>query len=174
MNRNTNEVVQSGISSDLNIVYDGMNLEDKEQKSKELFVLINIAFMIAYAISQMASGSLYDMVGTRKGFTISVLIWGGTIALTSVVSGIKQLAFFRVLLGLGEAGPWPKTAKSNSGWFPIKERAITEDFFGGASLFRKYYCTKCYFFAFFVLWMAYHICYSRCFMFIIDSTLDYC
>jgi len=133
VNRNTNEVVQRGISSDLNVVYGGMSPEDKEQRSKEVFALINIAFMIAYGVSQMASGSMYDRVGTRKGFTISALVWGGAIALTSIVSSVRQLAFFRVLLGLGEAGPWPGTTKSNAEWFPIKERAIAQGFFGAAS-----------------------------------------
>lgn len=133
VNRDTNEVIQRGISSDLNVVYSEMNLSDKEQRSKEVFALINIAFMIAYGISQVLSGSMYDRVGTRKGFTISALIWGGAIALTSIVSSVRQLAFFRVLLGIGEAGPWPGTTKSNAEWFPIKERAIAQGFFGAAS-----------------------------------------
>ena len=89
--------------------------------------------MIAYGVSQLLSDAMYDRVGTRKGFSISATIWGGAIALTSLVGGIRMLAFFRIILGLGEAGPWPGTTKSNSEWFPIKERAIGQGFFGAAS-----------------------------------------
>ncbi len=89
--------------------------------------------MVAYGISQLLSGAVYDRVGTRNGFSLSAMIWGGAIALTSLVGGIRMLAFFRVMLGLGEAGPWPGTTKSNAEWFPIKERAIGQGFFGAAS-----------------------------------------
>ena len=59
--------------------------------------------MLAYGFSQLMSGAMYDRVGTRNGFSISALIWGGAISLTSLVGGVRLLAFFRVMLGLGEA-----------------------------------------------------------------------
>jgi MFS transporter, ACS family, hexuronate transporter len=129
----TGIVVQSGISSELKIVNNDMTPEARQQRSKEVFALINICFMLAYGLSQLLSGAIYDRVGTRNGFSLSALIWGSAIALTSLVAGIKQLAFFRVLLGLGEAGPWPGTTKSNAEWFPVKERAVAQGFFGAAS-----------------------------------------
>ena len=133
IDKSSGQVIQRGIASELHIINDSMSPEEQKQTSKEVFALINIAFMLAYGISQLVSGALYDKVGTRKGFSISALIWGGAIALTSLVTGIRQLAFFRVMLGLGEAGPWPGTTKSNAEWFPIKERAIAQGFFGAAS-----------------------------------------
>lgn len=129
----TGVIVQKGIASELNIISDDMSQDERQQRGKEVFAWINIVFMGAYGVSQMVSGSMYDRVGTRKGFSISALVWGGSIALTSLVSGIRSLAFFRVILGLGEAGPWPGTTKSNAEWFPIKERAIAQGFFGAAS-----------------------------------------
>jgi len=129
----TGEVVQLGIASELHIVSNDMAPEERQQKSKEVFAWINIVFMLAYGISQLLSGVMYDKVGTRNGFSISALIWGGAISLTSLVGGVRLLALFRVLLGLGEAGPWPGTTKSNAEWFPIKERAIAQGFFGAAS-----------------------------------------
>ena len=127
--KTTGMVIQPGIASELHIVSDEMAPEERQQRSKEVFAWINIAFMLAYGLSQLLSGVLYDKVGTRNGFSISALIWGGAIALTSLANGIRSLAFFRVLLGLGEAGPWPGTTKSNAEWFPIKERAIAQGFF---------------------------------------------
>lgn len=133
VDKSTGAVIQTGIASELKIVNYDMPQEERQQRAKEVFALINICFMVAYGISQLLSGAMYDRVGTRNGFTISALIWGGAIALTSLVAGIRQLAFFRVLLGLGEAGPWPGTTKSNAEWFPIKERAVAQGFFGAAS-----------------------------------------
>jgi MFS transporter, ACS family, hexuronate transporter len=131
--KSTGVVVQRGIASELHIVSDDMPPDKRQQKAKEVFALINIAFMLAYGLSQLISGAIYDRLGTRKGFSISALIWGGAIALTSLVTGVRQLAFFRIMLGLGEAGPWPGTTKSNAEWFPVKERAIAQGFFGAAS-----------------------------------------
>lgn len=133
IDQETGMVVQKGIASELNIITENMSPEEKQQHGKEVFAWINIFFMIAYGISQMASGSMYDRVGTRNGFAISASVWGASIILTSIVTGIKSLAFFRVMLGLGEAGPWPGTTKSNAEWFPVKERAIAQGFFGAAS-----------------------------------------
>ncbi len=133
VDKTTGVVVQQGIASELHIVDNEMPPAEKEQRSKEIFAWINIFFMVAYGVSQLLSGAMYDRVGTRNGFSISAAIWGGAIALTSLVGGIRMLAFFRVMLGLGEAGPWPGTTKSNAEWFPIKERAIGQGFFGAAS-----------------------------------------
>lgn len=41
--------------------------------------------------------------------------------------------FFRMMLGLGEAGPWYGTTKSNAEWFPQKERAFAQGLFGAAA-----------------------------------------
>jgi ACS family hexuronate transporter-like MFS transporter len=32
-------------------------------------------FLLAYTVSQLLSGRLYDRIGTRLGFTCSVLVW---------------------------------------------------------------------------------------------------
>ncbi len=133
IDKTTGMVVQPGIASDLHIISGEMTPDERQQKSKEVFAWINITFMLAYGLSQLLSGILYDKVGTRHGFSISALIWGAAISLTSLAGGVRLLAFFRVLLGLGEAGPWPGTTKSNAEWFPIKERAIAQGFFGAAS-----------------------------------------
>jgi ACS family hexuronate transporter-like MFS transporter len=87
-------------------------------------------FMVAYGISQLVSGRVYDKIGTRKGFVMSAIIWGTADMLTSLARGVASLSLFRVMLGLGEAGPWPGTVKSNAEWFPVKERAFAQGMFG--------------------------------------------
>src|SRR5215207_8559954 len=32
-------------------------------------------FLLAYTISQSLSGKLYDRIGIKKGFTVSIVIW---------------------------------------------------------------------------------------------------
>lgn len=123
-------IKRGGIAYELGLV----NLNDKQSviddKLKKLYSYIYMFFMIAYGISQLVSGKVYDKIGTRKGFVMSALIWGTADMLTSLARGVASLSFFRILLGLGEAGPWPGTVKSNAEWFPVKERALAQGLFG--------------------------------------------
>ncbi len=102
---------------------------------KEDFAQIAIFFTVAYAISQSLSGRLYDRIGTRLGFVVSIVVWSAALALHAVARGITSFGVFRFLLGLGEAGNWPGAVKSNAEWFPIQERAFAQGIFNtGASL----------------------------------------
>ena len=96
---------------------------------KEHYAAIMTMFMIAYAISQSLSGKLYDWVGTRLGFVISIVVWSLSAAFHSVARTVTSFGLFRFLLGLGEAGNWPGATKSNAEWFPIKERAFAQGIF---------------------------------------------
>lgn len=103
-----------GIAAELGILDPSMSEADFSARSKQMLANITIFFMIAYGLSQLFSGKLYDRIGTRRGFAFSALLWGAADALTALVSGIKSLTCFRFLLGLGEAGPWPGTTRSNA------------------------------------------------------------
>lgn len=122
-----------GIAKDLGLIDTSLPREDQQRQAKDMLAIITMFFMVAYGISQLVSGKIYDKIGTRRGFTLSALLWGGADALASVSTGLKSLTFFRVMLGLGEAGPWPGTTKSNAEWFPQKERALAQGIFGGAA-----------------------------------------
>src|SRR5688572_1826819 len=52
-----------------------------EEESKDALKLITTFFMIAYAIGQTVTGKLMDAVGTRLGFTVSIIGWSISIAL---------------------------------------------------------------------------------------------
>src|SRR6185369_3264501 len=39
------------------------------------FASITTWFLVAYTASQGLSGKLYDRIGTRRGFTLSILVW---------------------------------------------------------------------------------------------------
>lgn len=81
-------------------------------------------FLFAYTISQSLSGKLYDKIGIKKGFTVSIIVWSLAAMAHAFSVGIKSLSAFRFVLGLGEAGNWPGAAKTVSEWFPARQRAF--------------------------------------------------
>ncbi|MDX2034490.1 MAG: MFS transporter [Blastocatellia bacterium] len=90
-------------------------------------------FLLAYTISQGMSGRMYDRVGTRRGFTISILVWSVAAMLHAGARGLWSLSVFRFVLGLGEAGNWPGAAKAVAEWFPIRERAFAMAIFNSGA-----------------------------------------
>lgn len=97
-------------------------------------VMLNI-FMATYALGKFLSGKLYDEIGTRLGFVVSIVVWSVSSVLHAFAGGLASLTIVRAFLGLGEAGNWPGAVKSNGEWFPIKQRAIAQGIFNaGASL----------------------------------------
>ncbi|MCU4674018.1 MFS transporter [Catenovulum sp. 2E275] len=92
-------------------------------------------FLIAYAVGQAVFGKIFDAVGTRIGFLLSIVVWSISIALHAVATSVASFSLFRILLGFGEAGNWPGATKANAEWFPIRERALAQGIFGaGASM----------------------------------------
>lgn len=97
-------------------------------------IMLNI-FMVTYALGKFLSGKLYDEIGTRLGFVVSIVVWSLSSVFHAFAGGLVSLTAFRAFLGLGEAGNWPGAVKSNGEWFPIKQRAIAQGIFNaGASL----------------------------------------
>ncbi|SNR73770.1 MFS transporter, ACS family, hexuronate transporter [Lutibacter agarilyticus] len=125
--------------SALAIMWGNENVEGSISQSlgltKSDYSLILNIFMVAYALGQLFSGKLFDKVGTRVGYVISIGVWGLSSFFHSMARGMFSLAFLRSTLGLSEAGNWPGGVKSNAEWFPIKERAIAQGLFNaGASI----------------------------------------
>ena len=123
-------IKKGGIAIDLGLVDASANAANMSKQSKKILSYITMFFMFAYGTSQLISGKIYDKVGTRKGFLFSVIIWSLSDMATCFATGVSSLISLRVLLGLGEAGPWPGTVKSNAEWFPVKERAFAQGLFG--------------------------------------------
>ena len=108
--------------------------KDLGMDNSDYALMLNV-FMITYAASKFLSGRLYDKIGTRIGFTASILVWSLAAAFHAVAKGIVSLSLVRGLLGLGEAGLWPGTVKNNGEWFPVKQRALAQGIFNaGASI----------------------------------------
>lgn len=122
IDRNALAVMWPGISEDLGL-------------GKEEYALVLTFFMISYALGQSIFGKIFDMIGTRMGFLLSIVVWSVSIALHAVAKSVVSLSIFRFMLGFGEAGNWPGATKANAEWFPIKERALAQGIFNaGASV----------------------------------------
>ena len=103
--------------------------------TKEHYATIVSAFMIAYALGQAVSGRIFDWVGTRMGFVLSVVIWSAACAAHGLARNLFSLAAVRALLGFSEAGNWPGATKAVAEWFPKQERALAQGIFNaGASM----------------------------------------
>jgi ACS family hexuronate transporter-like MFS transporter len=90
-------------------------------------------FLLAYTISQGVSGKLYDQIGARRGFTLSITVWSLAAMAHATARGLGSLSVFRFLLGLGEAGNWPGAAKVIAEWFPVRERAFAMGIFNSGA-----------------------------------------
>lgn len=97
------------------------------------YALLVTIFMLAYAVGQSLFGRLFDVIGTRLGFTISILVWSASIALHSVARGLGTFGVLRATLGVSEAGNWPGAVKVNALWFPSNERAFAQGIFNSGA-----------------------------------------
>ncbi len=88
-----------------------------------------IGFRVAYSIGQTVCGRLVDRVGTRRGLSLTVLLYSIVSICTSLASGFYSFATFRFLLGATESANWPGATKAVSEWFPKRERGLAAAFF---------------------------------------------
>jgi ACS family hexuronate transporter-like MFS transporter len=90
-------------------------------------------FLVAYTLSQGLSGRLYDRVGIKRGFSISIIVWSVAAMGHTLATGLKSLSAMRFVLGLGEAGNWPGAAKTAAEWFPARQRALAMGIFNSGA-----------------------------------------
>lgn len=113
---------------------------------------IIFAFQLAYAVGYVFAGRVIDRIGTKAGFTVSLLIWSAAgmahAFATSFGPGVARLlglagltysgsvAGFiaaRFALGLGESGNFPAAIKTVAEWFPKSERALSTGIFNSGT-----------------------------------------
>ncbi|HRI79781.1 MAG TPA: MFS transporter, partial [Cyclobacteriaceae bacterium] len=97
------------------------------------FAHIVMAFTAAYAIGLLFFGWLIDRLGTKIGYTISIVIWSIAGMLHAVAKSATGFSFARIGLGIGEAGNYPAAMKSVAEWFPDKERGLATGIFNAGT-----------------------------------------
>ncbi|RIV91462.1 MFS transporter [Aurantiacibacter xanthus] len=95
-------------------------------------IIINI-FTFAYAFGQTIFGKIFDWIGVRLGFVLSIVVWSAATILHALATQMASFAIFRGLLGVAEAGNWPGATKANAEWFPINERALAQGIFNSGA-----------------------------------------
>jgi len=121
----------------LGVLWPEMSVEmfpdSTNDERKEIYGFISTIFIFSFAFGQAIFGKIFDWIGTRLGFALSITVWSIATALHAFASGIASFAFFRSLLGVAEAGNWPGAAKGNAEWFPTKERAFAQGLFNSGA-----------------------------------------
>lgn len=97
------------------------------------FATVLISFRVAYTIMQGVGGRLMDVLGTRKGLSLSVAFYSVVACGTTFAQGLAGFRVIRFLLGAGEACNWPAATKAVAEWFPAKERALAVAMFDSGS-----------------------------------------
>lgn len=100
---------------------------------KQIYAFISVVFVFSYAFGQAIFGKIFDKIGTRLGFALSITVWSIATALHALARGVASFAIFRAILGVAEAGNWPGAAKANAEWFPSKERAFAQGIFNSGA-----------------------------------------
>lgn len=107
--------------------------EKTDAELKEVYGIISIVFLFSYAFGQALFGKIFDWIGTRLGFVLSIGIWSIATVLHAFAQGILTFSIFRAILGVSEAGNWPGAAKANAEWFPTRERALAQGIFNSGA-----------------------------------------
>ena len=119
---------------------------------------IVFAFQAAYALGMLLVGRVIDKIGTKKGFSWSIVIWSigavlhawavpiglffiGTLGaffgwqgtVFGLSASVVGFMFARFILGIGEAGNFPASIKTVAEWFPKKERAFATGIFNSGT-----------------------------------------
>jgi len=93
------------------------------------------AFSAAYALGLLAFGRFVDKIGTKLGYTISLIVWSFAAMAHAMAKSTFGFGVARAALGLGESGNFPAAIKAVAEWFPKKERAFATGIFNaGANL----------------------------------------
>lgn len=114
-------------------IAESMFPEEDADGRKEIYAWITSSFIFFYAGGQAIFGKIFDWLGTRIGFAISIGVWSIATALHAFAIGMWSFAIFRSILGLAEAGNWPGAAKGNAEWFPAHERAFAQGLFNSGA-----------------------------------------
>ena len=107
--------------------------DESALERKQIYANISVVFVFAYAFGQAIFGKIFDWVGTRLGFVLSIGVWSLATIAHAFAQGVLSLSIFRAILGVAEAGNWPGAAKGNAEWFPIKERALAQGIFNSGA-----------------------------------------
>lgn len=88
------------------------------------------AFFWSYALSQIPSGWVGHIWGTRRALTVFAILWSIATAFTGIVIGFWTLIVARLIFGISQAGIFPCAANTISKWLPESRRGLASGLLG--------------------------------------------
>lgn len=108
-------------------------LEAEFNWSETDFAYIVMAFTAAYALGLLFFGWFVDKIGTKLGYSISIIVWSTAGMLHAIARSVFGFSAARVGLGVGEAGNFPAAMKAVAEWFPNRERGLATGIFNSGT-----------------------------------------
>ncbi len=108
-------------------------LEKELNWSETDYSFIVMCFTASYAIGLLLFGKLIDSIGSKLGYTISIIIWSIAAMGHALAKSTFGFGTARAILGIGEAGNFPAAIKSVTEWFPKHERAFATGIFNSGA-----------------------------------------
>lgn len=114
---------------------------------------ITAVFQFVYAFSMLFAGRIIDKLGTKKGYSLAIIIWSagavihalaipigqklsvlfGWAGITAFSVSVLGFMFSRAILAFGEAGNFPAAIKATADYFPKKERSFATGIFNSGT-----------------------------------------
>ncbi|PWT97668.1 MAG: MFS transporter [Bacteroidetes bacterium] len=101
--------------------------------SNTTFGTINGIFQFFYAVGLLLFGRFIDRIGTKLGYTISIIFWSVAAMCHALAGSTAGFIVVRSALGLGESGNFPAAIKAIAEWFPKKGRAFATGLFNSGA-----------------------------------------
>jgi ACS family hexuronate transporter-like MFS transporter len=92
--------------------------------SDEAYSVIVQGFLFAYTLAYLVAGRVTDRLGTRWSMALFLCWWSIANFMTGFARSVRQLGFFRFLLGLGEAGNYTAAPKAVGEWFGPRQTGL--------------------------------------------------
>ncbi len=128
-------------------------LAEKFSWSNSDYANITAVFQFVYAFSMLFAGRVIDKLGTKKGYSIAIIIWSagaiihalaipigegltavlGWMGITAFSVSVLGFMFSRAVLAFGEAGNFPSAIKATAEYFPKKERSLATGIFNSGT-----------------------------------------
>ncbi len=108
-------------------------LEKEMNWSESDYSFIVMCFTACYAFGLLFFGKIIDAIGSKLGYTISIILWSIAAMAHALAKSTFGFATARAALGIGEAGNFPAAIKSVTEWFPKHERAFATGIFNSGA-----------------------------------------
>lgn len=108
-------------------------LEKEFSWTEKTYGDIVAVFQFMYAVGLLLFGWVVDRLGSKRGYTIAVIVWSIAAAAHGFVKSTAGFITARLGLGIGESGNFPSAIKAVTEWFPKRGRAFATGIFNAGT-----------------------------------------